>query len=384
MRLPGFSADMISMPGFSAHTSLYRSKRYYRTSGPFSGSIEEAVFFARSLEAYAFGGSINSQRVRNGTAAGACRPNADAAYGIRLIAKAQEDSNLRVKTSRGGSVIPMSEPGHRSFPADSSGCSDCTNNCIYVTAGCDAGVDAGCTGCFALSAIPFVGGALAAGCYVGCIAVGNAACYAGGINCVNGCYNIGSPCCPIDCGVGCCNKGETCLDSAQGLCCSPGLQPCRGPQESCYDPTKETCLPSGVGCAVGKECGNNCCDQYAQCVDPSTGNCCPLLTGIPCGNQCCDGSTERCTSTGCCPINQACAGTCCPPGFICNASNQCVAAPSCQPGQFLCVSLDKTKQNCCAGDQACCDDGSCCGGANNPDDQCCGARGCIPYYFCTG
>jgi hypothetical protein len=71
------------------------------------------------------------------------------------------------------------------------------------------------------------------------------------------------------------------------------------------DATKERCLPSGVGCAVGKECGYNCCNEYEQCVDPNSGNCCPLLTGIPCGTDCCDGLTQRCTDTGCCPTAQA-------------------------------------------------------------------------------
>ncbi len=375
---------MISMPGFGAQISLYRSKGNYRSSGALGATIEGNALLASSLEALVSGGSISWHDALGRTAAGGCRPKANAANEMPAIGRAQHAWSSGGMTDHRGLVVPSSEPGHQSFPGDSSECNDCTTNCIIAATGCDAAVDAGCTGCFALAAIPIVGGGLAAGCYAACVGVGTAACYAAGTSCVNGCYNIGSPCCPEDCGVGCCDRGETCLDSAQGLCCSPGTQPCRGPQESCFDPTKETCLPSGVGCPVGKDCGSNCCNEYEQCVDPSTGNCCPLLTGIPCGNQCCDGSTDRCTATGCCPINQACGGTCCPPGFVCNASNQCVAAPSCQPGQFLCVSLDKSKQNCCAGDQKCCDDGTCCGGAVQPYNICCQARGCIPYYDCFG
>jgi hypothetical protein len=370
---------MMTMPGFSAQTSLYRSRLYYCTSGPLGGSVEEHVSFARSLEALASGGSINSQIAVDRTTAGGRRSKAHAPYGVPLLARAHGDWNPRARPSRSGSIIPSSEPGHQSFPADSSDCNNCTTNCTIAAGGCDVGVDAGCAACWA---IPIPGADAA--CYAACVAAGTAACYAAGSSCVNGCYNIGSPCCPVDCGVGCCDRGETCLDSSQGLCCSQGLQPCRGPQESCYDPTKETCLPSGVGCPVGQACGNNCCGEYAQCVDPNSGNCCPLLTGIPCGNQCCDGLTERCTSTGCCPINQACGGTCCPPGSICNANDQCVVAPSCQPGQTLCVSFDKTKQNCCNGDQQCCDDGTCCGGASQPNNICCEALGCIPYWDCFG
>ena len=370
---------MISMPGFSAQTSLYRSTVYYCTLGPLSGSIEERVFSTHSLEAILSAGSLNSKKAVERSAAAGHPPKVNAPGGASLIATAQEGWNPRTKTSRVGSVIPSSEPGHQSFPADSSQCNDCTNNCTIAAAGCDVGVDAGCAACWA---IPIPGADAA--CYAACVAAGTAACYAAGSGCINGCYNIGSPCCPVDCGVGCCDRGETCLDSSQGLCCSQGLQPCRGPQESCYDPSTETCLPSGVGCPAGQACGNNCCGEYAQCVDPSTGNCCPLLTGIPCGNQCCDGLTERCTTTGCCPINQACAGTCCPPGSICNANNECVAAPSCQPGQVLCVSLDKTKQNCCDGDQQCCDDGTCCGGASQSDNICCASLGCLPVGDCFG
>jgi len=272
-------------------------------------------------------------------------------------------------------VFPASELGHQSDPGDSSQCNNCTNECIAVAEGCLA---AGFTGCGALLAVPFAGPFLAAA----CAAAVTAGCYEAGANCADNCWNIGSACCPVDCGSGCCDRGETCLDSRQGLCCSRGLQPCRGPQESCYDPTKETCLPSGVGCAVGQECGENCCGDYAECVNRDTGLCCPTLTNIPCGTDCCNGTTERCTDTGCCPVTQACGTVCCLPGFVCGPNGQCVVGKTCQPGQSLCVSPDKTTQTCCAGDQTCCDDGSCCGGASQPYNVCCQARGCIPSYDC--
>jgi hypothetical protein len=322
------------LPGFTAEASLYPARRSYRTAGfhlPAENSVLPAMLTAE-------------------------RPNE---FGVDLMPL----------------VLPMSVPGHKS---DQTGaCQGCKGECLGIEAGCDGTVLAGCSPALA---IPFIGGFV----YAGCVAVGAAACAAALGFCVSQCENIGGACCPVACGVGCCNRTETCLDTSNGLCCSAGTLPCPGPMESCYDPKKEKCLPSGVGCPGGQECGYNCCGEYAVCVDPNSGTCCGLLTGIPCGTSCCDGGSQQCTDTGCCPTAQACGSTCCPPGFVCNANGQCVEAQACQPGQFLCVSADKTKQNCCAGDQVCCIDGSCCGGASNSDLMCCGSLGCVPSYNCIG
>jgi hypothetical protein len=365
----------MTFPGFTADVSLYRSQNQYHSAVSIS-SAEASAPLSLSGDVL---DSLSSRAIvyaqyRIDASAGRL---SDTARKINIHNKVRVGATPAVR--QGDTyIVPMSVPGHQSDPGASSQCSDCTINCGIGFEGCQVGVASGCSGCFGLLAIPIIGGGLAAACYSACVIGGMAACYASSNNCFTGCHNIGSPCCPVDCGVGCCNYGETCLDSSQGLCCSQGMQPCRGPQESCYDPTQEICLPSGIGCPVGQECGSICCGDTAQCVDPSTGNCCPLLTGIPCGNQCCNSSTESCTPTGCCPINQACAGgTCCPTGTICE-NNQCVAV--CQPGQFLCVSADGTKQNCCPGGADCCDDGSCCQAPN----MCCEALGCVPVSSCFG
>jgi hypothetical protein len=351
------------MPGLTAEGSLYTTKNHYRTIGV--GRPTEGISPAWSdgplvsLDPYPIGGVLQSL-----------------ADGVRC------ESAIAPRRLFGTivqSVLPMSVPGHQSDPADSSQCSDCGNNCAIATGGCVTGAGVACAACWA---IPIPGADAA--CFAACLGAATAACYAAGSTCVSNCFNIGGPCCPVACGVGCCNRDETCLDTSQGLCCSPGTLPCPGPQESCYDPTTEKCLPSGIGCPVGQECGYNCCGEYAQCVDPSTGNCCPLLTGIPCGNQCCDGTTQRCTGGVCCPTAQACGNICCPSGYVCGPNGQCVVGQNCQPGQFLCVSADNTKQNCCEGDQSCCNDGACCGGASNPNYMCCESLGCVPVWDCIG
>ncbi len=389
------------MPGYTAELSLYESRVYYRTTGavvPAEGQIFPALS-RNSFEALMPCAFVDSGEICDGSTGGGYLSDYSDSFKINMwwaVLASSESKTLPVAGLQGimnrsrniwvdpkshvitrsdTLVTPASVPGHTD---DLSGqCDDCTNGCVETWGA--ACTSAAALACLPSAWIPFVGPAI----FAACVVAGDAFCYGQGSSCIDNCHNIGSPCCPVACGSSCCNYSETCLDTAQGLCCSAGTLPCPGPQESCYDPNTEKCQPSGVGCPYGQECGNNCCDQYSQCVDPNTGNCCPLLTGIPCGNQCCDGLTQRCTDTGCCPTAQACNGVCCPPGFICNANNQCVVAPTCQPGESLCVSFDKTKQNCCPGNTECCPfDGSCCDVSQGK--VCCGARGCIYQGYCYG
>jgi hypothetical protein len=357
----GAKVSGLCMPGFSAERSVYVSKSVYRAAGAQLQTV--AVFPALSGDGLASQGSFSCGYGLNQFAVGS-------------LPQSRAFNEQLPVADIARTVVPMSVSGHQT---DLSGqCYGCENQCLVVwSIGCENTVIAGCAG---LTAIPFVGGIAAAA----CMGIGLVACYFAYKNCLSNCRNIGSPCCPVACGNGCCNYNELCLDTEQALCCSPGTLPCTGPQESCYDPRTEKCLPSGVGCPFGQECGNNCCGTGAVCIDSNSGACCDLLTGVPCGNECCDGRTQQCTTTGCCPKAQACGDTCCPGGSVCGANGQCVVAQTCQPGEFLCVSQDKTKQRCCAGDQACCEDGSCCGGSSNPGYQCCGSRGCVLQTYCVG
>jgi len=371
----------MGMPGFTANMSLYGSMGHYRTTGTVVqaegrvlpalsgislGALLSGAFVkggrecdvdatGRRLADFGPVREVDTRQARSASADGGVIAWMSAAYrqgGLGLAVKAQSDPESRAVTGPVSWVIPMSVPGQVEFVASSTQCQMCQVTCFGASTGCLIGVGAGCA---ALFAVPFVGGAL----YAACDIAGSIACTAADVSCTNNCFNIGSACCPVDCGVSCCNSGEVCLDSAHGLCCPRGTQPCRGPQESCYDPNTETCMQSGQGCRYGGECGSVCCDEFSTCVDPNAGTCCGGLVGLPCGSLCCNAITEVCTSAGCCPTDQACGGVCCPSGFLCSAGGQCVPAPTCPPDQYLCVSLDKTTQNCCPAYMSCNPDGSC-------------------------
>ena len=283
------------------------------------------------------------------------------------------------------------------------------------------------------------GGIAFTGCLIATFGIGSPAClviYAAclGEDRIPGGGNDVSPCCPTLCSpgtylaalaanpfltdaIGCCDDGEHCVDqndlNARDGCCPSSQNVCGGkccfPGESCCGntccPPSSMCL-QGVCCPPGTQnlCNGQCCpgpcDRNGNCcAAPSAlcadGSCCGLAgicvngtcstcvppAGIQCGNQCCGSDTGKCINNACCPNAQACGGTCCPAGTICNTSGQCVVPQACPPGEFLCVSADKTTQKCCPGDSACCDDGSCCGGSAGPlsDSICCGVpSACCP------
>jgi len=345
----------MASPGFTAESSLYATKIQYRMTGTVARAEVEAGIIPAADASAAF-------------------PTHGRTWAVDAVAhysKARETGADRV-------VLPMGEPGHVSAPGLSSQCNDCTTTCEIAA---NAGFDFAAIGCVALTAIPVFGGIA----YALCLGVSALVAYEVGRTCVSNCSNVGSPCCPIPCGPEpfCCFEGEQCLDSGPGLCCSADTRPCPGPQESCCY-SYEDCLPTGACCAPGLICGDDCCGFGEACINGSCSTCTPELGGILCGDQCCDAYTQQCIDNNCCPNAQACADgtTCCTPPAICNTSGQCVVPQSCPPGEFLCVSADKTIQICCPGDSACCGIGVCCGGSASPakpDSTCCGT----PEECCT-
>jgi hypothetical protein len=344
------------IPNFTAESSIYRTKSVYRAAG--AELQAEAVFPALSGGPFESHGSHSCGCGLHQFAVGSL-PQFRADYGHWPVAE----------TAR--TVFPMSVSGHQT---DLSGqCSACQDECLAIGLGCEAGV---ALGCMAALAIPFIGEIA----YFACAGIGFVACYFAWENCFNNCHNIGSACCPTQCGNRCCGGSETCLDSGKGLCCSAGMKGCQGPLgESCYDPNSEVCSVSGIACPGTSLCGDNCCGEGAVCIDSSSGTCCNVLTGIVCHGECCDGSRQRCTNTGCCLKEQACGDVCCPFGSICGPNGNCITAPACGPNEFLCVSSDGSKQNCCPGNADCCLDGSCCVG---PGMSCCGSAGCRVTGYC--
>jgi hypothetical protein len=283
--------------------------------------------------------------------------------------------------------------------ANTKSCDTCLSEAFAAAVGC--GIACGASfglGCGCIAGIPFL--------FLNCHTVGE---------------QFGQGCCPVACassqtilGVGvvfqCCFGGDSCLNpgvpvvggsSTAAFCCGPGLQTCNQsiccPSDApcrdvgiCCPTNQNTCVTASgpLCCDVGEDCiqnvgccspanvcGTNCCDEFSTCVDPNTGTCCPDLTGIVCGNQCCDGTTERCTATGCCPIAQACNGICCPAGSICS-NGQCISG--CPDGEDFSTAPDGTV-TCCplfqcvnpSNDNICvensCPGGVCCG----PNQVCC-------------
>ena len=268
---------------------------------------------------------------------------------LKALAPQVSVGSLKADGMRAPSIFPMSVPGE---PANLSGqCNACVTSCQIQA---EAGAAIADAACAALAWIPWVGGIL----YAACLAANYTAWYFWTQTCTSNCNNIGSPCCPVPCAPNaCCNYGELCLDSGTGLCCPPGTLQCYGPQESCYDPSTEKCLQSGVGCPYDQICGQyNCCSEYETCIDPNSGTCCSIFSA--CGNECC-APGQSCVGNACCPTAQVCGGTCCPSGTICSNGN-CIVQTSCPPGQFLCVSgTIPTTTSCCNEGQFCCADGSC-------------------------
>jgi hypothetical protein len=353
----------MDLPGFRGHAALYNSQIHYGTIG---GMIQ------------AEGGAFSSS-----LATGPGFPEAHVLINLcndcgETLAGGLHQRGEMFVSDREQLVVPMSVPGHHSFPADSTQCNDCEKNCAIAAGGCvvTAGV-----ACAPLLAVPFVG----AGLYLGCFGIATAACYAAGAICESDCLNIGSSCCPVACGPGCCESSETCSDSGQALCCSAGTQPCGG---NCCE-RDEVCL-EGVCCLRGSILcpDGTCCDNI--CGQCQGGTCVPVADGTPCVNGvCCAGKCAPCCGVGigCSRPSDCCSG-------FCNESNQCDCfdtGEGCRFGpQSCCSGLCGVGGTCCLPvNTACTGPGDCCSGFCNESNQCdCFDRGdpCQlgPQSCCSG
>jgi hypothetical protein len=268
--------------------------------------------------------------------------------------------------SLGRAIVPASNGGTSTFGSppriDDPGLSTACTTCILEAYAALVACGAGCAlsfgfACGCVAGIPLV--------FIRCHTPGT---------------GVGQGCCPVACGPThtqhgvdvvdqCCSDGDSCLDSSTGTCCGPGLQACNKstccPSNApcrdvgiCCPTNQNTCITAGgpvccnqgedcsqnVGCcSPGSVCGNKCCDSFSTCVDPNTGTCCPILTGIACGNQCCEATIEECINGDCCPKAQACNGFCCQTGSIC-ANGQCIS--SCPDGEDFSTAPDGTA-TCC-------------------------------------
>lgn len=304
----------------------------------------------------------------------------------------------------GPGVKPLSTPpNHGSFPGDNppdpAGCKSCRQEC-FVQFNSKFDDHGNLVGCLIQDSQACYEAAIAAG--IGCTAVlgpfggfvcgavvGTACeiymvstdCIPGVNNCIESCKHTPA-CCGNPCGDVCCGS-DTCV--APDTCCPAGNQYCQGTQKSsCYDPSKETCLPTGEGCPVGSACNNNtlCCGGLSQCIHPvgAPEFCCDALHSA-CGTAlCCDYGT--CAGDGkahpfqCCDSpDQTCGNKCCPQGQRC-VGDQCITENvdcSCHTspcvGQYACQSTGYPTV-CCFQAQDCAS-GQCCPlGQHNCQGKC--------------
>ena len=248
-----------------------------------------------------------------------------------------------------GTPLPV-ELAYFPGPETQARCSDCTENCAAQLSICSAGAASVLAGCFFPPACPgavALAGELQAACdteNLGCQGYCEAfkccpkpcgipnpfnpgeGCCDSGEHCVDGGDpNARSGCCPSEravCGGNCCAAGENCCGDSccpadficqQGTCCPPGTKTvCNGVCcDGACDPSGNCCpWPShvcGDQCCppFNKCCAGKCCGAYQQC-HPISGNCwtptrppSPCRAGwTECGGRCCSPDKQCCIPPG--------------------------------------------------------------------------------------
>jgi len=206
------------------------------------------------------------------------------------------------------SIVPAYIPG----PATQQRCSDCLHNyvvlrdiclaktAVMVTEACVGSLGFGCGGAIAW------GYQEAMACEEG-YAIGFGLCHIPG-----GLGKLSGPCCPKVCGVhtpgsagsGCCDHGETCMGigkhaNTRDGCCPSGRYcggNCCAEGESCCG---ETCCPADHYCLDGYICNElpGTFDTTVHPTPPPTVNNC-IFGGEPCGGKCCPPGQQCCLIEG--------------------------------------------------------------------------------------
>lgn len=260
------------MPGFTAHSSLYRTSTSYRTIGN-SGQNDGAVFpsqltpqqnacMDRCMDGCVKAGIMDSPPdVPIGLIREECRPICLIECGA-LPAPCPPDTKFCGRTGNRPECCPTSH--ECCHVLDHTGTR-------YILSCCPPGQKC----CF-----PF-----------GCYTPGEYQCTRDGL-------------CPTDrviCQDHCCGPGEICT---QDGCCSAN----RVCDNRCCG-LLDRCTPQGC-CSRDRYCNGVCCEPGARC----------------CNGACCEPG-ESCTHEGCCPQGVCCESTPCPPGRSC-----CGGVVCCEPG----------------------------------------------------
>lgn len=267
-------------------------------------------------------------------------------------------ANTTILTTRQQSSF--GSPPHFDNTDSSTNCVACIAEAYGIAAGCGLA----CAASFGI----------ACGCVIGVPAL-FAQCHTPGTG-------FGQGCCPVGCGpvtdiafIGvvqqCCSENDSCLNSANGLCCGPGLQTCNS--KTCC-PSNAPCRDLGICCPTTQNTcltssGPVCCEANEDCVQ---GHCCPTSTTVvngqccfpsgACGSACCnapgqltsmfcaDSRRSLCCLTGEVEVN----GICCSPGEL-NCNGVCCGGTcsgpqgTCVLNSAACVAEGGTGQVCPAG-----------------------------------
>jgi hypothetical protein len=193
-----------------------------------------------------------------------------------------------------------------------------------------------------------------------------------GVACGRACDDVGSQCCPIDCGgtehgEGCCATGTQCINATEQSCCYSWEIPCGG-KECCFG-TQE-CVNGMQGPQCCEPCGSECCNTSNGffCKDATRSQCCK--DGQECGTACCasdpatglpQATCEDATLGLCCNVfTTGCAGRCCDIGQVC-ANGQCAPPPpmTCLRPELACANVDECVARLGAHTGLICADGCC-------------------------
>jgi len=126
---------------------------------------------------------------------------------------------------------------------------------------------------------------------------------------------------------------------------------------------------------LGADISYQCCSDGDSCLNSSKGTCCgPGLQA--CNKSTCCPSNAPCRDPGiCCPTNQ---NTCITPSgpVCCNAGEQCIQGVCCPTGSTVCSDGSCCPTTCANG--SCCVSGKCC----YPPSHICGNTCCPPFNAC--
>ena len=199
----------MSMPGFTADSSLYVSRFHYKTTAQWGGAVHSAVEMAALRMGRPLNGGTNGCRPH----CGPCLPDSTSPTGCTktCFTAACEDVDISCTGCQITCPSGLSQCGRRcvNLSNDPANCGTCFHSCLSGTCtnGSCAPCPAGTTACGGMCCPP-------------------GSCGSAGICCPSGQTNCGGTCCPSGqcCGSSCCSAGQVCFAGACGTPAPPVTQ----------------------------------------------------------------------------------------------------------------------------------------------------------------